>query len=52
MRARARARVCVCVCALVFVEQVAQRGFNELKAKQGMYGSGVYFAENSCKAFQ
>mmetsp|Transcript_29063 Transcript_29063/g.52862 ORF Transcript_29063/g.52862 Transcript_29063/m.52862 type:complete len:853 (-) Transcript_29063:8-2566(-) len=35
------------------VEQIAQGGFDERLANlSGLYGAGVYFAEQSCKAFR
>ena len=33
-------------------EIISQRGFNEMKSKEGMYGAGIYCADASCKAFQ
>merc|ERR1711990_731444 len=36
-----------------FVEQIAQRGFDERLANlSGLYGAGIYFSEKSCKAFR
>jgi hypothetical protein len=36
-----------------FVEPIAQRGFDERLAHlTGLFGAGVYFAEQSCKAFR
>jgi len=36
-----------------FVEQIAQRGFDERLANlSGLYGAGIYFAEQSCKSLR
>ena len=32
------------------VEAIAEQGFNERFSRNGLYGDGIYFAEQSCKA--